>query len=86
MGLANRVVETGQARAEAEKLASEIAAFPQRCMLSDRQSTYEQWELSIQTALRNEFRLGLATVMSGETVEGATRFKMGAGRHGSFEP
>jgi enoyl-CoA hydratase len=84
MGLANRVVEAGQARAEAEKLAGEIAAFPQRCMLSDRRSAYEQWELSPPSALRNEFRLGLSTVMSGETVEGATRFKKGAGRHGSF--
>lgn len=85
MGLANRVVEAGQARAEAEKLAGEIAAFPQRCMLSDRRSAHEQWELSMQTALRNEFRLGLSTILSGETVEGATRFKRGAGRHGSFE-
>jgi enoyl-CoA hydratase len=85
MGLANRVVETGQARAEAEKLAGEIAAFPQRCMLSDRQSAYEQWDLPLQTAFKNEFRLGLSTVMSGETIEGATRFKKGAGRHGSFE-
>jgi enoyl-CoA hydratase len=85
MGLANRVVETGQARAEAEKLASEIAAFPQRCMLSDRQSAHEQWEQPMQTALRNEFRLGLSTILSGETVEGATRFKKGAGRHGSFD-
>jgi len=85
MGLANRVVEKGQAREEAEKLAKDIAGFPQRCMLSDRRSAYEQWELSVPSALRNEFRLGLATVMSGETVEGATRFKKGAGRHGSFE-
>ncbi len=86
MGLANRVVETGQARAEAERLGEEIAAFPQRCMLSDRRSAYEQWELPIQGAFRNEFRLGLSTILSGETVEGATRFKKGAGRHGSFDP
>jgi enoyl-CoA hydratase len=84
IGLANRVVEKGQARPEAEKLAGEIAAFPQRCMLSDRRSAYEQWELPMQGAFKNEFRLGLATVMSGETAEGATRFKKGAGRHGSF--
>jgi enoyl-CoA hydratase len=85
MGLANRVVETGQARQEAEKLAEEIAAFPQRCMLSDRQSAYEQRELSVHAAFRNEFRLGLSTIISGETVKGATRFKRGAGRHGSFK-
>jgi enoyl-CoA hydratase len=35
--------------------------------------------------MRNEFRLGLTTILSGETVEGATRFSKGAGRHGSFK-
>jgi enoyl-CoA hydratase len=84
MGLANRVVPTGTSRAEAEKLAGEIAAFPQRCMLSDRRSAYEQWELSYETALRNEFRLGLKTILSGETRSGASRFAGGAGRHGRF--
>jgi enoyl-CoA hydratase len=54
-------------------------------MLSDRRSAYEQWELSIQAAMRNEFRLGLATIQSGETLEGAARFSEGAGRHGVFD-
>ncbi len=85
MGLANRVVEPGTSRAEAEALAEQISRFPQRCMLSDRRSAYEQWELSIQAALRNEFRLGLATIQSGETLEGAARFSEGAGRHGVFD-
>ncbi|NVM46755.1 MAG: crotonase/enoyl-CoA hydratase family protein, partial [Candidatus Lokiarchaeota archaeon] len=34
-GLANRVVDDGQSRIEAEKLAREIAAFPQTCMRND---------------------------------------------------
>jgi enoyl-CoA hydratase len=85
MGLANRVVEPGTSRAEAEALAEQISRFPQRCMLSDRRSAYEQWELSIQAAMRNEFRLGLATIQSGETLEGAARFSEGAGRHGVFD-
>ncbi len=42
MGLANRVVPRGQARAAAEQLAAEIAAFPQECMRRDRRSAYEQ--------------------------------------------
>ena len=32
--------------------------------------------------MRNEFTLGMATIQSGETLEGATRFTKGAGRHG----
>jgi enoyl-CoA hydratase len=84
MGLANRVVETGQSRVEAEKLALRIADFPQRCMNSDRRSAYEQFDLSFEEALKNEFRRGLATIESGETLEGAGLFAGGAGRHGKF--
>ena len=35
-------------------------------------------------AIANEFRHGLATLRSGETVAGATRFAQGRGRHGEF--
>src|SRR5271154_5438887 len=41
IGLANRVVANGTARAEAEKLAAQIAVSPQECMRSDRQSAYD---------------------------------------------
>jgi enoyl-CoA hydratase len=85
MGLANRVVKKGTARAEAEALAEEIARFPQNCMRSDRLSAYQQFDLPFDQAMRNEFELGWQTVLSGETVEGATRFAGGAGRHGSFD-
>ena len=84
-GLANRVVEPGTSRAEAETLAEQIARFPQRCMLSDRRSTYEQMNLPFEEAMKNEFKLGLTTIQSGETAEGARRFANGAGRHGTFE-
>ncbi len=85
IGLANRVVETGTARQAAESLAEEIARFPQRCLLSDRRSAYEQFDLTWEKALKNEFRLGLETIQSGETGKGAERFRQGAGRHGIFE-
>ena len=85
IGLANRVVPHGQARAAAEELAHSIAAFPQACLRSDRASAYEQWSLDQRGALANEFAQGLATIKSGETVAGASRFARGAGRHGSFE-
>lgn len=85
MGLANRVVPRGQARAAAEELASEIAAFPQTCLRNDRLSSYEQWNLSIEEALANETERGIATLQSGETLSGASRFAAGEGRHGEFK-
>lgn len=82
MGLANRVTEPGAALGTAVALAHELARLPQLCLRSDRRSSYEQWALSIDDALRNEFERGAATIASGETLEGATRFATGAGRHG----
>jgi len=82
--LANRVVPKGQARAAAEALAAEIAAFPPRCVLSDRRSAYEADALGLEAALAREFALGLATIEYGETRSGAGRFAAGEGRHGRF--
>jgi len=84
MGLANRLTEPGEALAGAIELAHQVAAFPQICMRSDRQSSYEQWDLSLSDALANETRLGLRVLSSGETLEGAARFAGGEGRHGAF--
>ena len=84
MGLANRLAPRGQALAVAEKLALEIAEFPQTCMRGDRRSAYEQWGFDEPAAIANEFEHGMTTLKSGETVAGATRFKDGAGRHGKF--
>ena len=84
IGLANRVVPAGQARSAAETLAAEIAAFPDRCVVSDRRSAYESLDADVRTAMAREFALGKATVESGESREGATRFAAGAGRHGVF--
>jgi enoyl-CoA hydratase len=85
MGLANRLVEPGHALEEAVSLARELAAFPQRCLRSDRLSSYRQWALPLEEALREETRLGLEVIRSGETSEGAARFAGGAGRHGKFK-
>ena len=85
MGLADRVVEDGESRAAAEALAAEISRFPQRCLRSDRLSAYEQHGMDLEEALRNEYEHGIATIQSGETLEGATRFAEGKGRHGSFD-
>jgi Enoyl-CoA hydratase/carnithine racemase len=84
MGLANRLTEPGAALATAVELAAQVAAFPQRCLRSDRRSSYEQWDLPLTDALANETQLGMQVIASGETREGATRFADGAGRHGAF--
>ena len=84
MGLANRVVPDGEARAAAEALAAQIAAFPQTCMRRDRLSSYEQWGLPLAEALKNECRHGQVSLASGEAESGAGRFREGEGRHGRF--
>jgi enoyl-CoA hydratase len=85
MGLANRIVPKGASRAEAEKLAAELARFPQSCLRSDRSSVYEQFDGDFAAAMANEFRHGMATLATGESVSGAARFAGGKGRGGSFD-
>ena len=84
MGLANRLVDPGRALPEALALAERLAAFPQLCLRGDRMSSYRQWEMPLPEALREETRIGLEVVRSGETLAGATRFAKGEGRHGKF--
>ena len=81
-GLVNRVVPRGGARAAAEALAREIAAFPQVCLRGDRRSAYEQDGLDLDRALANEHRLGLAA-LDASVLDGSRRFAAGEGRHGA---
>jgi len=83
-GLANRVVENGQSRYEAEKLARELANFPQICMRNDKLSAYEQFGLKMPEAMKIEFEYGLNTLEEGEFLEGSKDFLKGKGRHGKF--
>ena len=81
-GLANRVVATGTARAASEKLAAELAAFPQAALLADRRSALQNSTGDdLPEALRREGAGGYQAVFA-EGVEGALRFAEGAGRHG----
>jgi enoyl-CoA hydratase len=82
IGLVNRVVPAGAARAAAVTLGTELAALPQTAMRHDRLSAIEQWGLDEDAALRNEVRHGLEVIRAGETLAGAARFAAGAGRHG----
>ena len=84
MGLANRVVADSAVLDEAMLLARQIAVHPQTCLRHDRLSMYEGLDMGFDHAMANEFRHGMDVIASGETVQGAGRFKNGTGRHGSF--
>jgi enoyl-CoA hydratase len=80
IGLVNRVVPAGQARAAAEQLAHELADLPQAALRADRTSAYQQFGMSLDDALANELALGSHALA--EALAGAQRFSGGAGRHG----
>lgn len=82
-GLADRVVPTGAALAEAQRLAAEIARFPQLCLRADRESAYAQWGEALPAALLREGRDGEAPLRR-EAGDGAGRFASGLGRGGDF--
>jgi enoyl-CoA hydratase len=81
IGLANRIVPKGGARAAAEELAAQLAALPQQCLRSDRLSALNQWGLAESDAMNYEF--GSIARVATEAREGAGRFAAGAGRHGA---
>jgi len=85
MGLANRVVEPGTAREKAEELAAYLAELPQHCLRSDREAACRGLDMRFEDGMALETLLGLRVIESGETREGATRFRSGIGRHGDFE-
>ena len=81
IGLANRVVPTGQARDKAEELAAELAGLPQQCLRADRLSLLYQWGRPEAEAM--DFEFGSMSRVAAESLEGASRFAAGAGRHGA---
>jgi enoyl-CoA hydratase len=83
IGLAERVVPPGEARAQAEAMAAEIARFPQGCMQADRRSAYLAWGRSVRDGLASEWASS-ADVLKNEGVSGAARFASGKGRGGNF--
>jgi len=81
IGLCERVVAPGTARAEAEALAHRIARFPQMCLRADRSAAIEGMDLDFRAALAREWRGG-SGILAAEGAEGAARFAAGRGRHG----
>ncbi|KAM5341233.1 hypothetical protein ACJ41O_015342 [Fusarium nematophilum] len=85
MGLANRVVPKGKALEEATGIARDLIKYPQGCLNIDRYSCYyAAWDSrSFEDALSQEFDSG-SKVIESESIDGASRFSAGEGRHGSF--
>ena len=83
IGLVDRVVPPGTARAAAERLAAEIGSFPQTCLRHDRLSLLEQEGLDEPSALAVESAHGRISLT--QAAQGAARFASGEGRHGSFD-
>jgi len=83
MGLVNRVVPPSEARDAAVAWGLELDALPQTCLRNDRLSTLEQSGLTVEDALRVEFRYGLDSLRSPDADAGAARFSSGSGRGGS---
>jgi enoyl-CoA hydratase len=83
IGLCDRVVSRGMARAAAEELAREIARFPQAALKADRRSAYESLSLDVRAAMIREWTGGVESFAT-EGAAGAGRFAQGRGRSGDF--
>jgi enoyl-CoA hydratase/carnithine racemase len=83
MGLANRLVEPGEALPAAVALAKELASHPQAALRHDRLSSYEQWSMSLDDALMREYEHGVATLQTGELVQGLEHYASGTWRAGA---
>jgi enoyl-CoA hydratase len=81
IGLVNRLVAPGTARAEAERLAAGIARAPQRCLRNDRAAVLTGAGRPTPEAMAVELAYGLDSLT--EAGSGARRFAAGAGRHGN---
>jgi len=84
MGLANRITEPGEALPTAVALAHDLARLPPTCMRQDRLSSYEQWGMSIDAAITNEYERGVRSIAARDEMQaGLAAFVGGAGRHGA---
>ena len=75
IGLVHRIVEKGQGLHAALAMAKKISRFPQKAMLADRISAYEQFSHSLPQAIAIEFERGYSDCFeTAEAQAGAKRF------------
>lgn len=86
IGLATRVVASGEALSAAVELAEQLAAFPQACLRADLANTRAAFDRPLPAALVAEHVGGTASIPrdlgGGDLAAGVARFADGAGRHG----
>ncbi|MFZ1927407.1 MAG: crotonase/enoyl-CoA hydratase family protein [Solirubrobacteraceae bacterium] len=81
MGLLTEVVADGTHLERAIELANNLARFPQRTMLADRQAAIDGLGMTLEQGLALEARAGPETYL--DAVSGAQRFASGEGRGGA---
>jgi enoyl-CoA hydratase/carnithine racemase len=74
IGLVNRVVEGGTARAEALALARKIAEKPAAIVKLGKEAFYRQIELSITNAYAHASEVMVANMMAADAAEGIAAF------------
>ncbi len=79
-GLLNRLFPANDLQNQAGILAVGIATVPQICLRNDRMSVIGHFGLNEEVAMRAELEFGMATLASGESVDGAVRFRRSDGR------
>lgn len=81
IGLCHRLVEDGEACAEALRWGQALSQLPMATLRSDRLAAIEGVGLPFDAAMENEFCHGVASLHV-EASTGAARFVAGEGRHG----
>ena len=74
IGLVQRVVPKGASREESQRLAAEIAAFPQPALRADRRSAIEHDGATLIAALEDEFRGGAEALRTWQPTGDLLRF------------
>ena len=77
MGLVNRVVDDGTALPTAVALATDIAAFPQLCVVSDRGCVYDGLGETLTAGLALEDAAGRRVIAAPDFSAGVERFTAG---------
>jgi enoyl-CoA hydratase len=81
MGLLTEVVAEGAHLRRAIELANNLARFPQRTMLADRQAAIDGLGMTLEQGLALESQAGPDTYL--DAISGARRFASGEGRGGT---
>ncbi|CAH2009811.1 unnamed protein product [Acanthoscelides obtectus] len=82
-GVVNRIVACGTGLGQAINLASSLVKFPQECILTDRESTYNAAFNKAYEELLQKERINAKQLFQKKSiVDGAKKFLSGLGRHG----